>query len=69
MGLDRPAGSNAARAFWIVGPGRGEVRSETLPPVSSTDALVRARASAISRGTEALVIAGRVPESERMRMR
>lgn len=69
MGPDRPAGSNAARAFWIVGPGRGELRSETLPPVTSTDALVRARASAISRGTEALVIAGRVPESERIRMR
>ncbi|HJS31244.1 MAG TPA: zinc-binding alcohol dehydrogenase [Alphaproteobacteria bacterium] len=69
MGVDRRNDADTARALWIVGLGRGELRSETLPPVTGNRALVRARASAISRGTEALVIAGRVPESERARMR
>src|SRR5262245_8169085 len=58
-----------ARAFWIAMPGRGEIRSETLPAMSSTDVLVRALYSGISRGTEALVFEGRVPKSEFERMR
>jgi 2-desacetyl-2-hydroxyethyl bacteriochlorophyllide A dehydrogenase len=58
-----------ARAFWVAAPGRGEIRAEPLPAVSSTDVLVRALYSGISRGTEALVFQGRVPESEFDRMR
>src|SRR3954469_6534429 len=59
----------APRAFWVAGPGRGEIRAE--PPVSAgaEDVLVRARYSGISRGTEALVFQGRVPPSEYARMR
>src|SRR3954469_23880607 len=59
----------APRAFWVAGPGRGEIRAE--PPVSAgaEDVLVRARYSGISRGTEALVFQGRVPPSEFARMR
>src|SRR5262245_10269085 len=58
-----------ARAFWIAAPGRGEIRSETLPPHSDGDVLVRALFSGISRGTEALVFNGHVPPSEHQRMR
>ena len=58
-----------ARAFWIVAPGRGEIREEILPPARSDDVEVRALFSGISRGTEALVFKGRVPPSEYDRMR
>jgi 2-desacetyl-2-hydroxyethyl bacteriochlorophyllide A dehydrogenase len=58
-----------ARAFWIVAPGRGEIRAEHLPPPSADDVIVRALYSGISRGTEALVFEGRVPPSEYQRMR
>jgi 2-desacetyl-2-hydroxyethyl bacteriochlorophyllide A dehydrogenase len=61
--------SDAARAFWIVAPGRGEIRAEPLPAPSSSDVVVRALFSGISRGTEALVFQGRVPASEHQRMR
>ena len=58
-----------ARAFWVVAPGRGEIRDERLPDVSDGNVLVRTLYSAISRGTEALVFAGRVPVTEHARMR
>ena len=58
-----------ARAFWIAGPGRGEIRPEPLPPPSADEVVVRALYSGISRGTEALVFRGRVPSSEYERMR
>jgi threonine dehydrogenase-like Zn-dependent dehydrogenase len=58
-----------ARAFWVEAPGRGQIRSETLPEPSAPDVVVRALYSGISRGTEALVFQGRVPASERQRMR
>src|SRR5687767_2664724 len=61
--------SEGARAFWVAAPGRGEIRGETLPMPSHQDVVVRALYSGISRGTEALVFAGRVPEAERARMR
>jgi threonine dehydrogenase-like Zn-dependent dehydrogenase len=55
-----------ARAFWFVAPGRGEIREEALP---EGDFRVRALASGVSRGTEALVFAGRVPRSQYQTMR
>jgi len=58
-----------ARAFWVVGAGRGEVRSETLAPPGEGEVLVRALYSGISRGTESLVFEGLVPPSEYGRMR
>jgi threonine dehydrogenase-like Zn-dependent dehydrogenase len=61
--------SDAVRAFWIAEPGRGEIRSQTLPPPSPGDVVVGALYSAISRGTETLVFQGRVPPSEATRMR
>jgi hypothetical protein len=52
-----------------VGPGRAEIREEALPPPAAGEMRIHALHSAVSRGTEALVQAGRVPESEYERMR
>lgn len=60
---------SAASAYWIVGPGAGELRREPLPSASGDDVLVRTLYSGVSRGTEALVYQGRVPASEKDRMR
>lgn len=61
--------NRVSRAFWLEGPGRGAIREETLPALGEGEVRVEARFSAISRGTEALVFQGRVPVSERERMR
>lgn len=66
---DPESGRLAARAYWIAAPGRGELRAETLAPPTGDEALVATRVSAISRGTEALVFGGRVPESQYLAMR
>jgi 2-desacetyl-2-hydroxyethyl bacteriochlorophyllide A dehydrogenase len=58
-----------ARAFWVAEPGRGEIRGERLPLPSDGEVVVRTRFSGVSRGTEALVFAGRVPPTEWQRMR
>jgi threonine dehydrogenase-like Zn-dependent dehydrogenase len=58
-----------ARAFWVAAPGRGEIRTETLPTPGPDEALVRTLYSGISRGTESLVFRGGVPAAERARMR
>lgn len=63
------AGQETARALWTVAPGRAEIRPETLRPLASGAVRVRALHGAVSRGTEALILAGRVPESEYARMR
>ena len=57
-----------AQALWHVAPGRSEIRAETVSPKPG-EVVARTRVSAVSRGTERLVRAGRVPESERARMR
>jgi len=58
-----------ARALWIVAPGLAELREEILPPRAADQALVRTCASALSRGTERLVLEGRVPISQHAAMR
>ncbi len=55
-----------ARALWIVGARRAEILAE---PVGTGELTVEALFGGISRGTEALVFAGRVPASEWARMR
>ena len=60
---------NTAEALWYIGPGRAEIREEKLGPLTPGHARVRALHGALSRGTEALVLAGGVPESEFERMR
>ena len=58
-----------AEALWYVGPGHAEIRSEMLGKLAPGQILVQALYSAISRGTERLVLAGRIPETEFERMR
>ena len=58
-----------AQALWYSRPGHAEIRREALAPPGADEVRVRALCGAISRGTEALVLAGRVPESEFERMR
>src|SRR3984957_16196710 len=58
-----------ADALWYVGPGQAEIRREIVDDPRPGEVLVRTLYSAISRGTERLVFAGRVPESEHARMR
>jgi NADPH:quinone reductase-like Zn-dependent oxidoreductase len=61
--------SETAQALWYVGPGKAEIRAETVAPLAPGEVRVRAIASALSRGTERLVFSGLVPESEYDRMR
>lgn len=56
-------------ACWVVAPGHAELRTETLPPLADGQVRVRTLHSAISRGTEGLVLRGEVPASEYERMR
>ena len=63
------AASLRARAFWTTSPGVGEIREESLASPGDGEVLVETLYSAISRGTESLVLAGRVPPSEHERMR
>ncbi len=60
---------DAATAWWTVGPGWGEFRSEPLPEPGAGEAAVRTLWTGISRGTESLIARGAVPTSERERMR
>jgi threonine dehydrogenase-like Zn-dependent dehydrogenase len=57
------------RAFWTTAAGKGELRTETLPEPGPDDVLIRALASGVSRGTEALVFGGRVPPGQYDTMR
>jgi threonine dehydrogenase-like Zn-dependent dehydrogenase len=52
-----------ARALWTIAPGVAEIRPETLPARAPDQVLARTLASGISRGTERLVLAGKVPEN------
>jgi hypothetical protein len=67
VAISRP--EQVAQALWYSGPGQADIRQETLAPPGAGEVRVRALFGAISRGTEALVLAGRVPESEFERMR
>ncbi|BCJ62526.1 zinc-dependent alcohol dehydrogenase [Micromonospora endophytica] len=61
--------TRTARAFWLSVPGAGEIRPVTLPEPRADQVLVRTRYSGVSRGTETLVFAGRVPPSQYAAMR
>jgi 2-desacetyl-2-hydroxyethyl bacteriochlorophyllide A dehydrogenase len=64
-----PASKTTARALWYVAPGRTELREAAVPAPGAEELLVRMLYSGISRGTERLVFEGKVPLSERQRMR
>jgi len=58
-----------AAALWFDRAYHCALRQELLPPLQIDEVRVRALFSGISRGTEALVFAGKVPETEYERMR
>lgn len=58
-----------ARALWYVSPEQAEIRNERIPELQPDQIRVHTLFSAISRGTESLVWAGRVPAAEYQRMR
>ncbi|EEP70129.1 dehydrogenase [Micromonospora sp. ATCC 39149] len=58
-----------AYAFWLREPGVAEIRPAALPAPGPDEVLVRARYSGVSRGTETLVFAGRVPADQYATMR
>lgn len=66
---DALSGEVAARAFWTVAPGRGEIRDARLMPLAPGAVRVAALVSAVSRGTESLVFLGKVPQSQYQAMR
>ena len=58
-----------ATAFWVDRPRAGVLRAERLPDPGPGKVLVETLYTGISRGTETLVFAGRVPPSQRAAMR
>lgn len=58
-----------ATALWYAATERAELREEAIAAPGPDEVRVRAVHGAISRGTEALIFAGKVPENERQRMR
>ena len=58
-----------ARAFWVMSAGRGEIRPVALPEPAAGEVVVRTLWSGVSRGTESIVFAGRVPENQYAVMR
>ncbi|MBY0511852.1 MAG: zinc-binding alcohol dehydrogenase [Rhodospirillaceae bacterium] len=56
-------------ALWYVADGRVETRAVDVPALHNGEVRVAARYSGVSRGTERLVLQGRVPPSEYERMR
>ncbi|GAA1875779.1 zinc-dependent alcohol dehydrogenase [Asanoa iriomotensis] len=61
--------SPTERAFWVVSPGTGEIRPETVPDPNPDEVRVRTLRSGVSRGTETLVFRGAVPASQHTAMR
>jgi 2-desacetyl-2-hydroxyethyl bacteriochlorophyllide A dehydrogenase len=61
--------SHSARAFWITEPGQAEIRAVSVVPPGDGEIEIETLYSAVSRGTESLVFAGRVPLAEYQRMR
>lgn len=59
----------SSRALWFDAPGKALLRNDPVTPPAAGEVLVRTSFSGISRGTEATVFQGLVPQSERERMR
>src|SRR6187551_3366413 len=67
--VTKDGATKAAQALWYTARGKAEIRQETLQPPRPHEVRIRALFGALSRGTEALVLGGRVPRSEFERMR
>jgi threonine dehydrogenase-like Zn-dependent dehydrogenase len=61
--------THTTSAYWLRSPGRGEIRSSTLPDPDADEVLVRTRYTGVSRGTETLVFQGGVPADQYTAMR
>jgi len=61
--------TRTAQAFWFTGPGAGAIRPAPVPDPGPGEVEVRTLFSGVSRGTEALVFRGGVPESQYELMR
>lgn len=61
--------ANSSQALWYAAPGRAEIRPVQLGPLGAEQVRIRATHSALSRGTESLIFAGHVPETEFERMK
>src|SRR5215217_5982891 len=57
------------QALWYAAPGQAELRDEAIPAPNEESVCLKALYGAISRGTERLILAGRVPPDEFDRMR
>lgn len=64
-----PLPHTKSRAIWFTAKGAIELRDERLRPPGKDEVLVETLYSGISRGTERLVLAGGVPDTELHRMR
>src|SRR5688572_25692179 len=53
-----------AQAFWLLRPGEGGLQPVEIRGPGADEVLVRTLYSGVSRGTETLVFAGRVPPSQ-----
>ncbi len=73
MRSDKEAVTEEALAWWVTGPGEGVLRNTSVSlddyAGAETPVTVQTLYSGVSRGTEALVFNGLVPESEYQRMR
>jgi threonine dehydrogenase-like Zn-dependent dehydrogenase len=58
-----------ARSLWLTDIGQAELRNAPLVQMQSDEVRIESRFGAISRGTEAIVASGSVPQSEYGRMR
>ncbi len=67
--MARSANTLKARALWYVGPGQVELREETIAAPGPNEVLVATSFSGVSRGTERLIMAGKVGQAEWERMR
>src|SRR4051795_3266358 len=66
---DAPDVLEEAHAFWLRGPGHGEILPVALPEPGPGDVVVRTLRSGVSRGTETLVFRGGVPPAQYATMR
>lgn len=71
MNAPDPDPLSDARAYWVTAPFAGELRAEALRPEGPEEGVLRVKTvvSSVSRGTEGLVHAGKIPPSEQARMR
>lgn len=67
--MARSPDPTSARALWYTAPGQVELRDEILRKPAEGEVLVATSFSGVSRGTERLVMAGKVGQAEWERMR